>query len=105
MTAYQSIQFADDGDYITDYNEPTAEDVWERVNDQGSRWYFYPYPFVITAKTGSDFPRSHGSIERKRIVSACDGFDWAVGLTVASVAREFAAFALSTAGGTGRGEA
>ena len=34
MTAYQSIQFADDGDYITDYNEPTAEDVWERVNDQ-----------------------------------------------------------------------
>jgi len=104
MTAYQSIQLADDGDYVTDYNAPTIEDVWDLVNDQGSRWYFYPYPFVITAKADSDYPRSHGSIGRKRIVSACDGYDWAVGLTVATVAREFAA-ALSAAGGTGRGEA
>jgi len=53
MTAYQSVQVSPDGqDYITDHRAATVSDVWEAVNDQGSRWYFYPIPFVITATGG-----------------------------------------------------
>jgi hypothetical protein len=81
---YQSVQISPDGaDYITDYSAATVAEVWDLVNDQGSRWYFYPLPFVVTA--------TPGRIERKRIVSACDGFEWLQGCTVHTAMREIAA--------------
>lgn len=72
---YQSIQFAYDGDYIIDHNADTIEAVWEMVNDQGSKWYFYPFPFVV--KSGFDFNRS-------RIIDAPDFpyLDTLKGLTI-----------------------
>ena len=89
MTGYQSIQFAfDDGDYICDYHEATVDEVVDRICDQGSRWFFYPIPFVITG--GSRSWRSRAETQRKRIVWACDGYEWMVGLTVATVQHDLA---------------
>jgi len=84
MTAYQSVQVSPDGqDYITDHRAATIADVWEAVNDQGSRWYFYPIPFVITA-TG-------GPIMRKRIVDTPYGFEHLRGCTVRTAMLDIAA--------------
>lgn len=89
---YQSLQISPDGqDFITDYERPTVAEVWELVNDQGSRWFFYPIPFVITAgKIAGSRDTRAARIGRKRIVSACDGFEHLEGLTVASAMREIA---------------
>jgi hypothetical protein len=52
-----------DGDYVTDH--PRGQDVfecvkdaWEWENDMGSRWFFYPFRFVVTAsgETVKDAP-------------------------------------------------
>jgi hypothetical protein len=83
MTGYQSVQVSPDGeDYITDYERPTVDDVWAAVNDQGSRWFFYPIVFVVTA--------GGSGIERKRIVSAPEAFDYLEGCTVRTAMREIA---------------
>ena len=36
----------------------TVEDAWRHYDDLGSKWYFYPFPFVVTesAKTIKDTP-------------------------------------------------
>jgi hypothetical protein len=75
MAGYQSLQVSPDGkDYITDHARPTVADVWDAVSDQGSRWYFYPIPFVVTA--------GNAGIYRKRIIGAPDGFRHLEGMTV-----------------------
>ena len=59
---YQAILFSPDGDFVTDaHNTESIEKVWERVNDWGSRWFFYPFVFVTTENKGRivdcpDFP-------------------------------------------------
>ena len=78
---YQSIQFAPDGDYVTDYQSDSVAGIWDIVNDQGSRWYFYPIPFVIT---------NGGNVKRKRILSCPDGFGHFHGRTVATVNHHLA---------------
>lgn len=54
---YQAIAFALDGDYITEGNFETIDQAWERINDWGSRWVFYPLT---------------GVVKNKRVVSFCD---------------------------------
>ena len=46
---YKAILFSSDGeDYVTDYHGcNTIEEVEELLANQGSRWYFYPWEFVI----------------------------------------------------------
>ena len=36
----------------------TIEEAWRHYDDLGSKWYFYPFPFVVTesAKTIKDTP-------------------------------------------------
>lgn len=81
---YQSVQISPDGgDFVTDYCEATVDGVWGRVEDQGSRWYFYPLVFVVTA--------SAGRVERKRIVDAPEPFEYLKGCTVRTAMREIAA--------------
>jgi hypothetical protein len=65
---YKAILFHPEGDYVTDYRDtPTKEEVWERINDQGSRWIFYPLPFVCTDKTVVDTPEQLEFLKGKRI--------------------------------------
>ena len=58
---YKIIAFSLDGEYITEGEFKTIESAWNRVNDWGSRWIFYPIPCIIKNKT---------------IVSGCDNFEF-----------------------------
>jgi len=64
---YKSIHFATDGNFVTDNERETVEEVWQAVNDMGSRWFFYPIPCVI---------KSGANLKRGRIISPCAGFDF-----------------------------
>jgi len=46
---YKAVLISIDGqDYVTDFhNSKSIEDVWDSINDMGSRWYFYPIPLVV----------------------------------------------------------
>ena len=46
---YKAILFTIDGsDYVTDYRgKETINEVEELLANKGSRWYFYPWEFVI----------------------------------------------------------
>ena len=57
MYKYKAIAFASDGEYITEGEFKTVEEAWERINDWGSRWIFYPFT---------------GVVKNKRVVSFCD---------------------------------
>jgi len=54
---YRAIAFAPDGDYITEGEFKTVDEAWERINDWGSRWFFYPFT---------------GVVKNKRVVEMCD---------------------------------
>ena len=71
-----------DGEYKTEGKDfPTTEAAWDRSNDMGSRWYFYPFHF-ITTETG------------KTVVDAPEILSWAIGRRVKTVQRMFAAHAI-----------
>jgi hypothetical protein len=61
---YKAILFSVDGeDFVTDYRFcKTADEVEELLANQGSRWYFYPWQFVIV-------DNGYQSLFNKRIVS------------------------------------
>ncbi len=67
-----------DGEYVTEGRDfASISEAWERSNDMGSRWFFYPFHFVTTAsgKTIKDTPEMLQHLN---------------GLRVKSVARHFA---------------
>lgn len=75
---YRAILFSPDGEWVTDYDSPTAEEVWDKVANQGSRWIFYPLVFVIGADRSS-------YVGRRRIVSTPDNLESWRGRTVATL--------------------
>ncbi len=85
MPKYTSIQFAPDGDFILDYEADTVEEVEQLCADQGSRWYFYPYQFVICK------PELHENILKKRIRSASHPFEYCDRKSVETAQREIIA--------------
>lgn len=83
---YKAVLFAPNGDWVTDYrNSATIETVQERLADQGSRWYFYPYHAVIT-----DMKRHGGTTPTQRIVDAAEPFEYMKGKTIRSFGRMLA---------------
>ena len=45
---YKALLVAPDGEWVTDYRGcNTKAEVIEKLENQGSRWFFYPYEFVI----------------------------------------------------------
>lgn len=85
MTTYRAALFAPDGDYVTDYAAPTVTEVWDRVDNGGSRWYFYPFPVIVT-------DRPHGAIRAtQRIVDAPEALSIVKGRTLRTFARMLAA--------------
>lgn len=45
---YEAVLFSTDGiDYVTDYKSKSIQDTWEAINNAGSRWFFYPIPFIV----------------------------------------------------------
>jgi hypothetical protein len=84
MKGYRAALFAPDGEYVTDYAAPTIAEVWDRHDNGGSRWYFYPFPVIVT-----DRPR--GTIaDTQRIVDAPDALRIVKGKTLRTFARMLA---------------
>jgi hypothetical protein len=73
---YKAVAFAYDGDYITEGEHATIKDAWERINDWGSRWYFYPWAAVA----------DDGGI----IADACDDIGRVVGMTLQAAKKYIA---------------
>ena len=54
---YQLICMAFDGDYVTERLEfKSIDDAWEYSNNLGSKWFFFPFHFVIKNLTIKDSP-------------------------------------------------
>jgi len=69
MKKYKAILFAPDGDFVTDFYSDNKEDIWDSVNDMGSKWIFYPIVFIATDKTIVDTPEGLEHLKGKRITT------------------------------------
>jgi hypothetical protein len=57
-----------DGAYVKErplFN--TIEDVWEYANDLGSKWFFYPFYFVISGNRIKDTPEELTFLKNKKV--------------------------------------
>lgn len=71
------ICMAFDGDFQEERPSfETEQEGWEYANDIGSRWFFYPFCFLV-------------SESGLTIVDAPERLEWTVGKRVATVARIF----------------
>lgn len=66
---YSLICMSFDGDFVKETTKKTIEECWERSNDMGSRWYFYPFHFVVTEslKTIVDVPDTLDNLKRRKV--------------------------------------
>jgi len=76
---YKAILFAPNGEFVTDYEAESIAEVWRLIDDGGSRWFFYPFPFVITADSRL--------LERKRILASPYGLEMCTGRAMRKVQR------------------
>ncbi len=68
MKNYQAVLFHPEGDFVTDFRgSKTIPETWDGINNMGSRWIFYPLPFVGTDKTIVDTPEGMEFLKGKRI--------------------------------------
>ena len=67
MKNYKAILFHPEGDFVTDFQRESIQEVWEEISEMGSRWIFYPIPFVCTDKTIVDCPDCLEHLKGKRI--------------------------------------
>jgi hypothetical protein len=80
---YKAVLFALDGAWVTDYRgNKTIQEVWDRIDDQGSRWFFYPISFVTIDN------RKNYTTQDQRIVDAPEILDFLKGRTIKEV-KEF----------------
>jgi hypothetical protein len=71
---YTTILFNPDGGHTTDFFGDTVDECWEKSNDRGSKWFFYPIPIVVRNSTTN--------LMKRKIISACDGLECWNGKTV-----------------------
>lgn len=48
---YQLICMSFDGKFVTDSTHNSIEDAENASADMGSKWYFYPFHFIVSGKT------------------------------------------------------
>ena len=50
---FKAILFSIDGeDFVKDFENTTnVQKVWDQVDNMGSKWFFYPIPFVFSETT------------------------------------------------------
>lgn len=69
---YKLICMSFDGDYVTERPEfETLEAAWEYNDDMGSKWFFYPFRFVVTesGKTIVDAPFPLDDLDGRRVAT------------------------------------
>ena len=96
MAKYEALLVAPDGAFVTDFKEDTIEKVQEDLADRGSRWYFYPYEFIIEAHRGSDiwgdkYRHIDSDFLKKKIVDAPEPLNFMKGWTVGKVIKKIVA--------------
>jgi len=65
---YKLICMTFNGEYITERPEfESIEDAWDYSNNLGSKWFFFPFHFVIKDKTIRDTPDQLRYFNNKRI--------------------------------------
>ena len=66
---YQLICMSFDGEKVKEGEFDTIERAWEHASDLGSKWYFFPFSFVLTAsgKTIADSPDCMDYLNGKRL--------------------------------------
>ena len=47
MTKYAALLVSPSGEFLPDFKEDSVEKVQEDLANMGTRWYFYPYIFII----------------------------------------------------------
>jgi len=47
MTKYVALLVSPDGEFVPDFKEDSIEKVQEDLANMGTRWYFYPYIFIV----------------------------------------------------------
>jgi hypothetical protein len=76
---YKALLVTPDGDWVTDYwGCDTKHEVIEKLENQGSRWFFYPFQFVITDGAGRHYTKL-----TQRIVDASFPYEHLKGMTIA----------------------
>lgn len=67
-----------DGEYQTEKPKfPTAQKAWEYADNLGSKWFFYPFAFVVDNNV-------------KTIVDTPNGLEYMIDWLVSDVVAEFA---------------
>ena len=58
-----------DGEWVKEGEFGTVEKAWEHASDLGSKWFFLPFPFVLTAsgKSIADSPDGMRYFNGKRL--------------------------------------
>jgi hypothetical protein len=71
-----------DGEYVTEGEFDSINDAWQRANDMGSRWFFYPFHFVVTesCKTVASSPDGLEHFNRQRLATVRNAFEYAAAL-------------------------
>ena len=65
---YQLICMSFDGDYKRETPEfESIADAWDYSNDLGSKWYFYPFHFIVSRETVKSSGPGLGKFINKRI--------------------------------------
>ncbi len=76
MKTYQLICMSFDGDYQREKPEfDTINKVWDYGNDLGSKWFFYPFYFVVKNETIKDAPELLEWTKNKRIKTVANIFE------------------------------
>lgn len=73
---YQLICMSFDGEYVTEHPAfKSIEDTWEYSNDLGSKWYFYPFHFVVKGSIIKDTPTHLDFFKNEKIATVCEIFN------------------------------
>jgi hypothetical protein len=76
---YKLVCMSFDGDSVTGGEFDSINAVWERSNDMGSRWFFYPFHFAVT-ESGKSVAQAPDGLEHfngKRLKTVRKAFETA----------------------------
>lgn len=74
MKNYKAILFHPEGDYVTDFQRESKDEIWHELEEMGSRWIFYPISLIGTDKTIVDAPQGLEFLIGKRIKTVIQFF-------------------------------
>lgn len=71
---YKLILLAPDGDYVTEKPRKTVDECIKQSAEMGSRWFFYPFHFII---------KDNGRVDmNQRVIEAPDGMEFLKGISL-----------------------